>query len=337
MRGGDRAERAAPAGVASARAAVLVSHLERASCSAAADCAAASEYQPPRVWKNEQVDFGDVRAASVLSLNAPTAGARKEKALPVGKHPLQLYSLGTPNGQKVTILLEELHDALGVEYDAHIINIGGGDQFTSGFVSINPNSKIPALEDRSDPSRPVRVFESGAILVHIAEKYGRFLPTDRAQRAECLSWLMWQMGSAPMIGGGFGHFYAYAPVKIRYAVDRFSMEAKRLLDVADRHLADHEYFCGAEYTIADMAILPWTIVLVSGGYKYRGVGCDVFLQAADYRNVQRWVALLRQRPAVRRGLLVNRPAGGLRERHSHADWEKLLQRKDKKKRAAPQQ
>eukprot|EP00756_Hemistasia_phaeocysticola_P001397 Hpha_TRINITY_DN10999_c0_g1::TRINITY_DN10999_c0_g1_i1::g.26739::m.26739/K11209/yghU, yfcG; GSH-dependent disulfide-bond oxidoreductase len=313
---------------------VLASHVRSGPESGASGASGDSfppGYRPPKVWSSDSgVDFGSVRAAGVLSLNSATAGARKQAALPEGSHGLQLYSLGTPNGQKVTILLEELHDLLGVEYDAYTINIAGGKQFDSGFVEINPNSKIPALVDKTD-GKPVRVFESGSILVHLAEKYGRFLPTERAQRTECFNWLMWQMGSAPTIGGGFGHFFAYAPVRVQYAVDRYAMETKRLIDVADRHLATNKYFCGDEYTIADMAIFPWLLALFGGGYKTPGGSAsNVFLSTTEYKNVARWIALLKERPAVRRGLLVNRPGGGLVERHSAADFQKLSEKVKKK-------
>jgi GST-like protein len=248
--------------------------------------------------------------------------------LPVGRHPLQLYSLATPNGQKVTILLEELL-ALGIsgaEYDAWLIKIGDGEQFGSGFVSINPNSKIPALMDRSGPV-PIRVFESGAILLYLAEKFGAFMPAGTSARAECLSWLFWQMGSAPYLGGGFGHFYAYAPIKIEYAIDRFAMETKRLLDVLDKHLAGNEYIVGSEYSIADMAIWPWYGSLAKG-WAYEAAE---FLSVQEYRHVQRWVDAVGERPAVRRGRMVNRvfgePASQLHERHEAADFETRTQDK----------
>jgi len=317
------------------RLAVLASHTAQNAAASGAVAAAGESfppgYRPAKVWSTDAgVDFGSVRAAGVLSLNSDKAGARKQQALPSGSHGLQLYSLGTPNGQKVTILLEELQEALGLEYDAYTINITGGKQFDSGFVDINPNSKIPALVDKTE-SQPVRVFESGSILVYLAEKYGRFIPTERAKRAECFNWLMWQMGSAPMIGGGFGHFFAYAPVRVQYAVDRYAMETKRLIDVADRHLATNTYFCGDEYSIADMAIFPWFLALFIGGYKTPGGSAsDVFLKTAEYKNVTRWIALMKTRPAVRRGLIVNRPGGGLMERHSAADFDKLSEKKKKK-------
>ncbi len=277
-----------------------------------------TEYTPPKVWAWNKENGG-----RFANINRPIAGATHDKELPVGKHPLQLYSLGTPNGQKVTIMLEELL-ALGhkgAEYDAWLIKIGSGDQFGSGFVAVNPNSKIPALLDRSGP-KPIRVFESGAILVHLAEKFGNaFLPTEGAARAECLSWLFWQMGSAPYLGGGFGHFYAYAPSKIEYAIDRFAMEAKRQLNVLDRRLAESRYLGGADYTIADIAVWPWYGALAKG-LQY-GVG--EFLQVQDYRNVQRWTDQIAQRPAVKRGRMVNRvmgdPASCLPERHDAGDFD----------------
>jgi GST-like protein len=273
-------------------------------------------YQPPRIWTWDQASGG--RFAAV---NRPIAGANHDRDLPVGHHPLQLYSLGTPNGVKVTILLEELlalgHQ--GAEYDAWLINIMEGDQFGSGFVAANPNSKIPALVDRSG-AEPVPVFESGAILMYLAEKFGAFLPASRPERARCLSWLFWQMGSAPFLGGGFGHFYAYAPVKIEYAINRYAMEAKRQLDVLDLRLAESEYVAGADYTIADMAIWPWYGLLVRGEL-YEAAE---FLQVHEYAHVRRWAGTLWQRPAVQRGRMVNRttgdPAGQLRERHDAADF-----------------
>ena len=260
-----------------------------------------TEYTPPKVWTWNKASGGRFAA-----INRPIAGPTHDKELPVGKHPMQLYSLGTPNGQKVTIMLEELlalgHS--GAEYDAWLIKIGDGDQFGSGFVAINPNSKIPALLDRSGPT-PIRVFESGAILMHLAEKFGALLPKDPAPRAECLSWLFWQMGSAPYLGGGFGHFYAYAPTKIEYAIDRFAMEVKRQLDVLDKHLADNEYLGGRDYTIADIAVFPWYGGLVKG-WLYGGAE---FLSVQDYRNVQRWADAILARPAVKRGRMVNRMSG----------------------------
>jgi GST-like protein len=278
--------------------------------------AESAEYVPPKVWTWNKGSGG-----RFANINRPTAGATHQKELPVGRHPLQLYSLATPNGQKVTILLEELL-ALGhggAEYDAWLINIGEGEQFGSGFVAANPNSKIPALVDRSG-ARPIRVFESGAILVYLAEKFAAFLPTEAAARAECLSWLFWQMGSAPYVGGGFGHFYAYAPTKIEYAIDRFAMEAKRLLDVLDQQLAHNEFVAGSEYTIADMAIWPWYGGLVNGWFYE----ATEFLSVQDYKHVRRWTDLIGARPAARRGRMVNRvmgePSGQLRERHDAADF-----------------
>ena len=277
-----------------------------------------SEWTPPKVWKWDEGADGNKFA----SINRPTAGAREKKALPVGEHPLQLYSLGTPNGVKVTIMLEELLVAghSGAEYDAWLINIMDGDQFGSGFVSANPNSKIPALMDHSANGGPQRVFESGAILFYLAEKFGAFLPSEPAARAATMSWLMWQMGSAPYLGGGFGHFYAYAPFKIEYAVNRFAMEVKRELDVLDQHLASHEYFAGDELTIADFAIYPWYGGLV------RGLLYDSkeFLDVESYTHVLRWAKQLAERPAFQRGQLVNRPwdeEKGLKERHSASDFD----------------
>jgi GST-like protein len=274
-------------------------------------------YTPPKIWTWEKQNGG-----AFAHINRPIAGPTHEKVLPVGRHPLQLYSLATPNGVKVTVMLEELLALghAGAEYDAWLIKISEGDQFGSGFVAVNPNSKIPALLDRSGPT-PIRVFESGAILIHLAEKFDAFLPTERAARAECLSWLMWQMGSAPYVGGGFGHFYAYAPFKIEYAIDRFAMEVKRLLDVLDRRLAESEYVAGPEYTIADIAIFPWYGNLATG----EAYAAGEFLQVAEYKNVQRWTALIGARPAVKRGRMVNRlfgdPAGQLRERHEASDFD----------------
>ncbi len=276
------------------------------------------EYTPPKVWQWNKASGG-----RFANINRPIAGPTSEKELPVGKHPMQLYSLGTPNGQKVTIMLEELL-ALGhkgAEYDAWLINIGNGEQFGSGFVSINPNSKIPALLDRSG-AKPVRVFESGAILLHLAEKFGALVPAlGDDGRAECLSWLFWQMGSAPYLGGGFGHFYAYAPAKIEYAIDRFAMETKRQLDVLDRRLAESEYLAGSDYTIADIAVWPWYGGLAKG-LLY---GAGEFLSVQDYKNVQRWADRIGARPAVKRGRIVNRvqgdPAHQLRERHDASDFE----------------
>ena len=272
-------------------------------------------YHPPEVWTWRQPSGG-----KFASINRPIAGPTHERDLPVGLHPLQLYSLATPNGQKVTILLEELL-ALGVagaDYDAWLIRIQEGDQFGSGFVAANPNSKIPALVDRSGPE-PIRVFESGSILVYLAEKFGHFLPTEPAARAECLNWLFWQMGSAPYLGGGFGHLYSYAPVKIDYAIDRFAMEAKRQLDVLDRQLAERPFIAGPSYTIADIAIWPWYGALVLGQLY----DAATFLSVADYRHVRRWADAIAERPAVQRGRRVNRtwgaPEDQLAERHSAAD------------------
>ena len=277
------------------------------------------EYVPPKVWKWEQQSGGNF-----ANINRPIAGPTHEKELPVGEHPLQLYSLATPNGVKVTVMLEELL-ALGIqdaEYDAYLINILEGDQFSSGFVDINPNSKIPALLDRSeDPA--VRVFESGSILVYLAEKFGRFLPTERAARAETLNWLFWQMGAAPYLGGGFGHFYAYAPVKMEYPINRFAMEAKRQLDVLNRRLAESEFIAGNEYTIADMGIWPWYGALVTENvYK-----AAEFLEVDTYENVVRWAEQIAERPAVKRGVVVNRSWGDgpqLAERHSAKDIDAVL-------------
>jgi GST-like protein len=283
-----------------------------------------ADYVPPKVWTWNKGSGG----SPVTSLNRPTAGATHEKELPVGRHPLQLYSLGTPNGQKVTILLEELLalGRSGAEYDAWLIRIGKGDQFGSGFVAVNPNSKIPALVDCSGPDL-IRVFESGAILLYLAEKFGAFLPTEAGPRAECLSWLFWQMGSAPYLGGGFGHFYAYAPVKIEYAIDRFAMETKRQLDVLDRRLADSQYIAGPEYTIADMAIWPWYGALVQGRLYEAGE----FLSVQDYRHVLRWANAIGERPAVKRGRIVNRafgePSEQLHERHDASDFATMTQDK----------
>ncbi|MCC6918757.1 MAG: glutathione-dependent disulfide-bond oxidoreductase [Alphaproteobacteria bacterium] len=281
-----------------------------------------TEYVPPKVWTWNKANGG-----RFANINRPIAGPTHEKDLPVGRHPLQLYSLATPNGVKVTVMLEELL-ALGhggAEYDAWLIRINEGDQFSSGFVGVNPNSKIPALLDRSGP-KPVRVFESGAILLHLAEKFGAFLPNDDT-RAECLSWLFWQMGSAPYLGGGFGHFYAYAPVKIEYAIDRFAMETKRQLDVLDRRLAESAYLAGPDYTIADMAVWPWYGALVKGLVYEAGE----FLSVHEYKNVQRWTDIIAERPAVKRGRMVNRafgePASQLHERHEASDFETKTQDK----------
>jgi GST-like protein len=259
-----------------------------------------ADYVPPDVWTWDKPSGG-----KFASINRPVAGPTHDKSLPAGDHPLQLYSLGTPNGVKVTIMLEELLAAghRGAEYDAWLIDISEGDQFSSGFVAINPNSKIPALLDRSNPAGPQRVFESGAILLYLAEKFGAFLPTDPAARTAALSWLFWQMGSAPFLGGGFGHFYSYAPVKIEYAIDRYAMEVKRQYDVLDRHLAANEYMAGADYSIADIAIWPWYgAVMLGQAYD----NAATFLSLSDYRHVRRWVDQLAARPAVQRGRLINR-------------------------------
>ncbi len=277
----------------------------------------ATAYTPPKVWSWIKPNGGEFS-----NVNRPVAGPTHDKALPVGKHPLQLYSLGTPNGQKVTIMLEELlalgHQ--GAEYDAWLIRIKQGEQFGSGFVEVNPNSKIPALMDRSGP-QPIRVFESGAILLYLAEKFGAFLPARPGARAECLSWLFWQMGSAPFVGGGFGHFYAYAPEKIEYAIDRYAMETKRQLDVLDRRLAHSEYLAGDEYTIADIAVFPWYGGMVKGWLYDAGE----FLSVHEYKNVLRWADTLLARPALVRGRMVNRttgdPASQLHERHDASDFE----------------
>jgi GSH-dependent disulfide-bond oxidoreductase len=274
-------------------------------------------YLPPRIWTWSKQNGGQF-----ANINRPVAGATHDKELPVGRHPLQLYSLATPNGVKVTVMLEELLALghAGAEYDAWLIRINEGDQFGSGFVAINPNSKIPALVDRSGPT-PIRVFESGAILLHLAEKFGAFLPTDGAARAECSSWLFWQMGSAPYLGGGFGHFYAYAPTKIEYAIDRFAMETKRQLDVLDRRLAESAYLAGDHYTVADMAVWPWYGVLAQGQLYEAGE----FLQVQTYTHVQRWAARIAERPAVQRGRRVNRvwgdAASQLPERHDAGDFD----------------
>jgi GST-like protein len=284
---------------------------------------AALEYTPPKVWTWNKPNGG-----RFASINRPIAGPTQDKELPVGRHPLQLYSLGTPNGQKVTIMLEELLALghAGAEYDAWLIKIGDGDQFGSGFVAVNPNSKIPALVDRSGP-QPIRVFESGAMLLYLAEKFGVFLPKQGAARAECLSWLFWQMGSAPYLGGGFGHFYAYAPTKIEYAIDRFAMETKRQLDVLDRRLGESPYLAADAYTIADIAVWPWYGGLAKG-LLY---GAGEFLSVQDYKNVQRWADIIGERPAVKRGRIVNRlqgdPANQLHERHDASDFELRTQDK----------
>ena len=282
-----------------------------------------SSYTPPKIWSANKENGG-----RFASINRPTAGPTHEKELSIGRHPMQLYSLGTPNGVKVTVMLEELLAAghSGAEYDAWLIRINDGDQFGSGFVCVNPNSKIPALVDRSG-STPIRVFESGAILIYLAEKFGAFLPEDRAKRAECLSWLFWQMGSAPFLGGGFGHFYAYAPTKIEYAIDRYAMEVKRQLDVLDRRLAESPYLAGAEYTIADMAVWPWYGALVKGQLYEAGE----FLQVQAYTHVLRWTNQIAQRPAARRGRMVNRtmgePSSQLHERHEASDFDTKTQDK----------
>ena len=282
-----------------------------------------TEYVPEKVWTWNKASGG-----RFANINRPIAGATHEKDLPVGKHPMQLYSLGTPNGVKVTIMLEELLALghTGAEYDAWLIRIGEGDQFGSGFVAINPNSKIPALVDRSGPE-PIRVFESGAILLHLAEKFGAFMPASGPARAEALSWLFWQMGSAPYVGGGFGHFYAYAPTKQEYPIDRFTMETKRQLDVLDRRLAESEFIAGPDYTIADMAIFPWYGGLVKN-WMYNGAE---YLDAGSYKNVNRWADQLYARPTVKRGRMVNRmqgdPAMQLHERHDASDFETKTQDK----------
>ncbi len=280
-----------------------------------------TSYTPPKIWSANKESGG-----RFANINRPTAGPTHEKELPVGRHPLQLYSLGTPNGVKVTVMLEELLAAghTGAEYDAWLIRISEGQQFGTGFVSVNPNSKIPALLDRSGPT-PIRVFESGAILIYLAEKFGAFLPASGAKRAECLSWLFWQMGSAPFLGGGFGHFYAYAPIKIEYAIDRYAMEVKRQLDVLDRRLAESPYLAGDEYTIADMAVWPWYGTLVKGQLYEAGE----FLQVQAYTNVLRWTNQIAQRPAAQRGRRVNRvvgePSSQLHERHDAGDFDTRTQ------------
>ena len=283
----------------------------------------AAEYIPPKVWTWDKENGG-----RFANINRPISGATSEKDLPIGKHPLQLYSLATPNGVKVTVMLEELLALghAGAEYDAWIIRIQEGDQFGSGFVAANPNSKIPALMDHSTQV-PTRVFESGAILLYLAEKFGAFLPTDHAKRTECLSWLFWQMGSAPYLGGGFGHFYAYAPTKIEYCIDRFAMEVKRQLDVLDKHLAINEYMAGDEYSIADMAIWPWYgAVVVNAVYD-----AAEFLEAHSYTHVNRWTQQIAARDAVKRGRMVNRgwgePSSQLLERHDASDFETMTQDK----------
>lgn len=285
------------------------------------------EYTPAKVWQ-----WNSESGGTWASINRPIAGAIHEQELPVGKHPLQLYSLATPNGVKVTIMLEELLALgfTGAEYDAFLIKIGDGEQFGSGFVDVNPNSKIPALMDNSattDNDKPQRVFESGAILLYLAEKFGALIPSDPVKRTECMSWLFWQMGSAPYLGGGFGHFYAYAPMKIEYCIDRFTMEVKRQLDVLDRHLADNRYFCGDEYSIADIAIWSWYGSLVLG-YAYDAAE---FIDAEKYTHVMRWAKALQERPAVKRGRMVNRTWGELNEqlheRHAASDFDSRTQDK----------
>jgi GST-like protein len=284
----------------------------------------ADEYTPPKVWTWDKGNGGEF-----ASINRPVSGATHDKALPVGRHPFQLYSLATPNGQKAAIMFEELLAAghAGAEYDAWLIRIGNGDQFSSGFVAINPNSKIPALLDRSGPE-PIRVFESGAILLHLAEKFGAFIPTDAKGRAECLSWLMWQMGSAPFIGGGFGHFYHYAPVKIEYAINRYAMETKRLFHVADTRLGESRFLAGDDYSIADIAVFPWLAGI------YRGIAyndAQTFLSMHEYENIGRWVAEIEARPAVIRGCMVNKATGPLEsqlhERHDASDFDLRTQDK----------
>ena len=278
-------------------------------------------YTPPQVWKWDAECGGQF-----ASVNRPVAGPTHERVLPVGKHPLQLYSMATPNGVKITIMLEELlaRGIKGAEYDAHLIQILEGDQFSSGFVQVNPNSKIPAMMDQS-VKPAIRIFESGSILLYLAEKFNAFIPTDTAARTECLSWLFWQMGSGPLLGGGFGHFYSYAPEKIKYAIDRYTMEAKRQLDVLNRQLADHAFISGDEYTIADIAIWPWYGTLVMNELYDAGE----FLEVHSYPNVIRWANEIAQRPAVQRGQMVNRtwgdPAGQLRERHDSSDFDSKTQ------------
>jgi GSH-dependent disulfide-bond oxidoreductase len=282
-----------------------------------------SDYTPPKIWEWNKDNGG-----RFANINRPTAGATHDKDRPIGKHPMQLYSLATPNGVKVTVMLEELLAAghSGAEYDAWLIKINEGDQFSSGFVEANPNSKIPALFDHSTPE-PTRVFESGSILLYLAEKFGAFLPTEHHARTETLNWLFWQMGSAPMLGGGFGHFYAYAPFKVEYAIDRYAMEVKRQLDVLDRNLATREYMAGNEYSIADMAIWPWYGALAKGLIYEAGE----FLAVHEYKNVIRWTEQLGARPAVRRGRMVNRvmgdPASQLHERHDASDFDTKTQDK----------
>jgi GST-like protein len=282
-----------------------------------------SPYTPPSVWTWNRDNGG-----KFANINRPISGATHEKELPVGRHPFQLYSLATPNGVKATVMLEELLELghHGAEYDAWLVRINEGEQFGSGFVAVNPNSKIPALWDRSGPT-PIRVFESGAILIYLAEKFGAFLPTTPAERAECLSWLFWQMGSAPFLGGGFGHFYAYAPTKIEYAIDRYAMEVKRQLDVLDKHLSKQAYLAGDTYTIADMAVWPWYGTMVKGQLYEAGE----FLQVHEYTHVLRWTNEIAERPAVQRGRMVNRtwgqPSSQLHERHDAADFDTRTQDK----------
>ncbi len=277
-----------------------------------------TEYTPPKVWTWEKPNGGQF-----ANVNRPTAGSREKKELPIGRHPIQLYSMGTPNGVKVTIMLEELLALghIGAEYDAWLIRISKGDQFGSGFVKINPNSKIPALLDRSKSPPPIPIFESGSILLYLAEKFDAFLPKDIATRTETMNWLFWQMGSAPYLGGGFGHFYAYAPFKMEYPIDRFAMETKRQLDVLDQRLAENEYLAGKEYTIADIAVFPWYGALVKG-WLY---GAAEFLSVHEYVNVQRWADRILERPAVKRGRIVNRtwgePSEQLLERHDSSDFD----------------
>jgi len=277
-----------------------------------------ADYTPPSVWTWDKASGG-----KFANINRPLAGATHDKDLPVGKHPFQLYSLATPNGVKVTVMLEELLalSHAGAEYDAWLIRINEGDQFGSGFVAVNPNSKIPALLDRSNPSKPIRVFESGAILLYLAHKFGAFLPTDEAKKAECLSWLFWQMGSAPYLGGGFGHFYAYAPSKMEYPINRFAMEVKRQLDVLDRRLAESPYLAGDAYTLADIAVWAWYGALAKGLLYEAGE----FLQVQTYTNVMRWTDEIAKRPAVQRGRMVNRtwgePDSQLPERHDASDFD----------------
>ena len=287
------------------------------------DAPPSSAYEPPKVWTWNKESGG-----RFANINRPIAGPTHEKELPVGRHPLQLYSLATPNGVKVTVMLEELlalgHE--GAEYDAWLIDISKGDQFGSGFVAVNPNSKIPALMDRSG-AEPIRVFESGSILLYLAEKFGAYLPKDLKTRTECLSWLFWQMGSTPFLGGGFGHFYAYAPTKMEYPIDRFAMEAKRQLDVLDRRLADNEYLAGKEYTLADISVWPWYGALAKGLIYNAGE----FLSVQDYKHVLRWTNQIAGRPAVNRGRMVNRtfgePSSQLHERHDASDFETRTQDK----------